>query len=142
MRSTVLIFSLLLTACSNKVKSDFVKFQNTITILNSVVNHQSFQAQVNPETVTLVVIKNKYYENYWPEHIGTFNVVYQQEDTYKSDAVLPETPLVYEVTNLDINNNTAKLSIVCLNKKILQSYTLIKDEMDWKVTAYERKKIK
>lgn len=142
MRSTVLIFGLILSACSNKVKSDFVKFQDTVAILNSVVNHQSFQAQVNPETVTLVVIKNKYYENYWPEHIGTFNVVYEQEDTEKSTKELPETPLVYEVTNLDINGNTAKLNIICLNKKLLQSYMLIKEEMDWKVTACKRRKIK
>ncbi len=142
MRSTILIISLLLSACSNKVKSDFVKFQNTVAILNCVVSHQSFQAQVNPETVTLVVIKNKFYENYWPERIGIFNVVYQQEDPDKSNTVLPETPLIYKVTDLDIDGNTGKLSITCLNKKLIQSYTLIKDGMDWKVTAYDRKKIK
>ncbi|SHE50198.1 hypothetical protein [Pedobacter caeni] len=142
MRPPLLALVLILSACSNKVKSDFVKFQNTVAILNCVVNHKSFQAQVNPETVTLVVVKNKYYENYWPERIGNFNVVYHQETPERSGTPLPETPLIYEVTALEIKDNAGALSIICRNKKLLQSYHLIKDGADWKVVAYQRKKVK
>lgn len=75
MKSPVLLLVLLIMACNSKSSSEFVKFQDTISILNCIVNHPSFLAEITPQTQTLVVIKNKYYEDNWPERIGAFNVI-------------------------------------------------------------------
>ncbi|WP_316834261.1 hypothetical protein [Pedobacter nutrimenti] len=137
MKPCVFIFSLLIMACNSRSSSEFVKFQDTVSILNCIVSHPSFLAEITPQTQTLVVIKNKYYENNWPEQIGTFNVVYEKEKQVNLPAA--ETPLIYEVAQLDIHKNTAEVTILYRNKNLLLLYTLLKTSNVWKVDTSKRK---
>jgi|GEM_PF-3880606 len=137
MKFRVFLFTILIMACNNRSSSEFIKFQDTVSILNCVVNHPSFLAEITPQTQTLVVIKNKYYENNWPERIGTFNVVYEREKKVNLPAAA--TPLVYEVAQLDIHKNTAEIMILYRNKNLLLVYTLLRTGNIWKVGTSKRK---
>ena len=138
----ILLIALLFAACNDRSTADFIRFQDTVAILNCTINSQSFKTEIPSELRTLVVIKNKYYGNNWPERIGNFNVVYEQENAIGHGKFTSGDPLSFEVKDLKIAGDTGQLSIYNIKKKLLLSYTLLKTKNNWSIISTNNKKSK
>ncbi|MBB6499363.1 hypothetical protein [Pedobacter cryoconitis] len=137
MRNLSLLFALfsLITACTNQAANSFVNYQDTVSILNCVFNDPGFQTIVTPQTQTLMMVKNKYTHDNWPERIGHFNIVYNQQP----DVLISKNHFLYSIENFEVNKQEATLSILCLNKKMLLTYSVIKKDKSWEVKTFKYK---
>jgi len=67
--------------------------------------------------------------------VGHFNVVYNQEP----DTLISKNHFLYNIENFEIIQGKGTLSILCLNKKLLLEYTMIKKENRWEVKTANSK---
>ncbi|MGY0039382.1 hypothetical protein [Pedobacter sp. NJ-S-72] len=130
----------LTTGCTDLGNDNFIKFQDTIGIINCAIKDKSFQAQISPQTKTLIVIKNKYYQDNWPQQIGILNVVYEREKPEDSTAILSGEHRFYRIEYLEINKKNGDIAILSLNTKVLLNYHVTKgNNNNWKVNSVSLK---